>query len=86
MIEWWGPILFEYYGGTEGGATMVDSHRWLERPGTVGQPWPGTTLSILDDDGNECPTGVAGHHLPQDAVRRARVPQRSREDRGGAPR
>ena len=60
MIEWWGPILFEYYGGTEGGATMVDSHRWLERPGTVGQPWPGTTLSILDDDGNECPTGVAG--------------------------
>jgi long-chain acyl-CoA synthetase len=60
MIEWWGPILFEYYGGTEGGATMVDSHRWLERPGTVGQPWPGTTLSILDDDGNECPTGVPG--------------------------
>ena len=60
MIDWWGPILFEYYGGTEGGATMVDSHRWLERPGTVGQPWPGTTLSILDDDGNECPTGVAG--------------------------
>ena len=36
MIDWWGPILFEYYGGTEGGATMVDSHRWLERPGTVG--------------------------------------------------
>jgi long-chain acyl-CoA synthetase len=60
MIEWWGPILYEYYGGTEGGATMVDSHQWLEKPGTVGRPWPGTTLTILDDDGNECPADVPG--------------------------
>ena len=60
MIEWWGPILFEYYGGTEGGASMVDSHQWLEKPGTVGKPWPGTTITILDDDGNECPTGEPG--------------------------
>jgi long-chain acyl-CoA synthetase len=60
MIEWWGPILYEYYGGTEGGATMVDSHQWLEKPGTVGRPWPGTTITILDDDGNECPADVPG--------------------------
>ena len=42
MIEWWGPILFEYYAGTEGnGMTAVDSSTWLTRPGTVGQAHPG---------------------------------------------
>jgi len=60
MIEWWGPIIFEYYGSTEVGGTFVDSHDWLRYPGTVGKPGPVTKLRILDDDGNELPPGQVG--------------------------
>ena len=38
MIDWWGPIIWEYYAATEGGATLVDPHTWLAHPGTVGKP------------------------------------------------
>jgi long-chain acyl-CoA synthetase len=50
MIEWWGPVIVEYYGTTEGGGTVVTSGEWLDRPGTVGRPWPGAEIRILDDD------------------------------------
>ncbi|MDH4610449.1 acyl-CoA synthetase [Pseudomonas sp. BN102] len=61
MIDWWGPILIEYYGSTEtGAATVLDSHQWLQHPGSVGHPIPGVTLHICDDEGNEEPTGTAG--------------------------
>jgi long-chain acyl-CoA synthetase len=60
MIDWWGPILFEYYGATEGmGATMITSEEWLAHPGSVGRPFF-TTVHILDDDGRECPLGEPG--------------------------
>jgi len=60
MIEWWGPILREYYAATESvGVTVVDSETWLRRPGTVGQAILGI-LHICDDDGNDLPTGQAG--------------------------
>jgi acyl-CoA synthetase (AMP-forming)/AMP-acid ligase II len=60
MIEWWGPIIFEYYSSTEGaGATFVTPEEWLAHPGTVGKPLAGA-LHVLDDDGNELPAGVAG--------------------------
>jgi fatty-acyl-CoA synthase len=60
MIEWWGPVLFEYYAGTEGnGMTAVDSATWLTRPGTVGRAIMGT-LRICADDGTELPPGQAG--------------------------
>ena len=60
MIEWFGPIIIEYYGATEGnGFTFNDSEQWLAHPGTVGAPILGTLL-ILDDDGNEVPTGQTG--------------------------
>jgi long-chain acyl-CoA synthetase len=60
MIEWWGPILFEYYAGTEGnGLTLVTSEEWLKRPGTVGRAMVGK-LHICDDDGNELPPGEQG--------------------------
>jgi acyl-CoA synthetase (AMP-forming)/AMP-acid ligase II len=53
MIDWWGPILVEYYAGTEGnGMTMIGSAEWLERPGSVGRAIVGTS-HICDDDGNE---------------------------------
>jgi long-chain acyl-CoA synthetase len=60
MIEWWGPVIYEYYAATEGGGTFVTSAEWMEHPGTVGQPWPGSTIKILDDDGNEVPAGESG--------------------------
>jgi long-chain acyl-CoA synthetase len=60
MIEWWGPIVWEYYGGTEGnGLTMCNSAEWLAHKGTVGRAVVGT-LKICDDAGNELPAGQAG--------------------------
>jgi long-chain acyl-CoA synthetase len=60
MINWWGPILHEYYSGTESvGFTHVTSAKWLERPGTVGQAY-GCAMHILDDDGNPLPVGEIG--------------------------
>jgi long-chain acyl-CoA synthetase len=60
MIDWWGPILIEYYGATEGnGFTFCDSHEWLAHPGTVGKAILGEVV-ILDDAGNHCPTGAPG--------------------------
>jgi fatty-acyl-CoA synthase len=51
MIDWWGPILVEYYGGTEGnGITIVNSQEWLAHPGTVGRTLVGE-IKILDENG-----------------------------------
>ncbi len=61
MIEWWGPVIHEYYGSTEAGiVSIVDSEAWLAKPGTVGQPMPGTRVSIFDDQGNVLPAGKSG--------------------------
>ena len=60
MIDWWGPIIYEYYSATEGlGFTYCDSVEWLAHPGTVGRVLLGE-LHILDDDSNECPIGTTG--------------------------
>jgi long-chain acyl-CoA synthetase len=61
MIEWWGPVIWEFYGATESGAvTIVSSEDWLRKPGTVGRPAKGATLSIQDDDGREVAQGEVG--------------------------
>jgi long-chain acyl-CoA synthetase len=61
MIEWWGPVIWELYGGTESGpATACNSEEWLAHPGTVGRAVEGTTIRILDDDGGECPVRQVG--------------------------
>jgi long-chain acyl-CoA synthetase len=60
MIDWWGPILVEFYGATEGhGGTQIDSAAWLARPGSVGRPVYGG-VHILDGQGVELPTGDVG--------------------------
>jgi fatty-acyl-CoA synthase len=60
MIDWWGPILHEYYSGTESvGFTHIESSDWLDRPGSVGRPW-GCEVHILDADGAEVPVGQTG--------------------------
>jgi fatty-acyl-CoA synthase len=61
MIEWWGPILYEYYAGTEGtGATFITSEDWLQHPGSVGRAGMGSILHVCDEDGNDLPPGEAG--------------------------
>ena len=60
MIEWWGPVITEYYAGTEAnGLTFIDSAQWLEHPGSVGKPILGTP-HICDDAGSELPPGEPG--------------------------
>ncbi len=60
MFEWWGPIIYEYYGGTElNGLTHITPEAWLSRPGTVGQPVLGQ-IHICNDDGLELPAGEPG--------------------------
>ncbi len=60
MMDWWGPVVYETYGGTESAATIARPQRWLERPGTVGRAIHGVTLHILDADGGELPAGELG--------------------------
>ncbi|MDH3705218.1 MAG: acyl-CoA synthetase [Acidimicrobiia bacterium] len=60
MIEWWGPVLWEYYAGSENiGSTSIFADEWLEHPGSVGQP-RFCTVHICDDDGGELPVGEVG--------------------------
>jgi long-chain acyl-CoA synthetase len=60
MIDWWGPVLYEYYAGTESnGFTSIDSEQWLGHKGSVGRPLTGI-LHIVDDDGKELPPGQPG--------------------------
>jgi long-chain acyl-CoA synthetase len=64
MIDWWGPVIHEYYAMTETGIiTISDSTGWLAHPGSVGHAAPGVQLRIVDADGNACPTDTAGEIL-----------------------
>jgi long-chain acyl-CoA synthetase len=53
MLDWWGPVIYEYYAATEGGGTKVGPDEWLRKPGTVGKAWPGAEIRIYDDAGNQ---------------------------------
>jgi fatty-acyl-CoA synthase len=60
MIDWWGPILFEFYSMTEGfGAASIFSDEWLRKPGSVGRPLMGVP-HVVGADGTELPPGEAG--------------------------
>jgi acyl-CoA synthetase (AMP-forming)/AMP-acid ligase II len=60
MIEWWGPILLEYYAATEGmGLTLINSEDWLQHKGSVGRSLLGP-VHILGEDDQELPPGEAG--------------------------
>ncbi len=59
MLEWFGPVIHEYYGGTEGFAgTGIGPEEWLAHPGSVGKPI--TPVHVLDEDGVEVPVGACG--------------------------
>jgi Acyl-CoA synthetases (AMP-forming)/AMP-acid ligases II len=60
MIDWWGPILHEYYASTEGnGITLINSAQWLDKRGSVGRAGLGV-IHICDDEGVELPAGDVG--------------------------
>jgi long-chain acyl-CoA synthetase len=60
LIEWLGPVVYEYYAATEGLGTWVDSRTWLRKPGTVGRPVPEDQVIVGDDDGGVLPAGEVG--------------------------
>mgnify|MGYP000517595092 CR=1 FL=1 len=60
MIDWWGPIVDEYYASSEAiGSTLITADEWLAHPGSVGRAMTGT-LHIVGEDGTELPAGQAG--------------------------
>jgi long-chain acyl-CoA synthetase len=61
MIEWWGPVINEYYGGTETGAVVFcDSEEYLAHPGTVGKAVDDAKVMVIDEDGKELTHGATG--------------------------
>ncbi len=61
MIEWWGPVLHEYYAGTEGnGFVYTNSEDWLAHPGSVGKALIGTLHIVDEESGEEVPVGEPG--------------------------
>src|ERR1700754_3520160 len=60
MMDWWGPIVDEYYASSEAhGSTLITAEDWLAHPGSVGKPMGGA-VHILDEEGNELPPNAAG--------------------------
>jgi long-chain acyl-CoA synthetase len=60
MIEWLGPVIVEYYAATEGGGTLISSPEWLRKPGSVGLPWRGSKIRVLDRAKHEVAPGQQG--------------------------
>ena len=61
MLDWWGPVITEYYGGTEGGfLTTVTGQEWLDRPGTLGRATALVELQVVAEDGHVCGPGESG--------------------------
>ena len=61
MMDWLGPVIYEYYGGTEGdGGFFITPQEWLAKPGSVGKSPPTADNKILDDEGNEVAAGEVG--------------------------
>ncbi|WAC55362.1 acyl-CoA synthetase [Gordonia sp. SL306] len=87
MIDWWGPVIHEYYASTEAaGATFIGPQEALDHPGSVGKPLLGV-VHICDEDGTEMPTGEVGtvyferddvafeYHNDPDKTRKAQHPE-----------
>jgi long-chain acyl-CoA synthetase len=60
MMDWFGPVIHEYYSSTEGGGVYVGPHEWLKKPGTVGKAVAGVEIKLLDGEGNPVPQGQEG--------------------------
>ena len=61
MIDWWGPVLTEYYGGTESGfLTIITGAEWLSHPGSVGRARPWCEVMVINDEQQPCGVGETG--------------------------
>lgn len=60
MLDWWGPVVVEYYAATEGGGTTIMADEWLRKPGSVGRAWPNSVVKVLDEAGEEVSPGTTG--------------------------
>jgi long-chain acyl-CoA synthetase len=89
MIDWWGPVIHEFYGSTESGAvTLATSADALAKPGTVGRAVAGAELRILDDGGRILPAGAVGEIFTRftdmpDFTYHNRPDERAKVDREG---
>lgn len=83
MIEWWGPVVVEYYAATEAGVvTLMDADSWLRHPGSVGRAVPPNEIVIVDDEGNPLPAGQAGRvfvHRVGQTFEYHNAPQKTRD-------
>jgi acyl-CoA synthetase (AMP-forming)/AMP-acid ligase II len=71
MIDWFGPVLMEAYGGTESGTTnMISSEEWLAKPGSVGKTLPPFELLVIGEDGEPLPQGEVGQLYFKDTTGR----------------
>jgi long-chain acyl-CoA synthetase len=85
MLDWWGPVIIEYYAATEGGGATIFADEWLKKPGSVGKPWTYSVIKILDESGAEVPTNQTGlvymqmggssfsYHKSEEKTRESRV-------------
>jgi long-chain acyl-CoA synthetase len=60
IMDWLGPIVYEYYAATEGGGTYCTPEEWLRKPGTVGKPAEGQVIEVRDEKGRPLPAGEVG--------------------------
>ena len=60
MLDWWGPVIVEYYAATEGGGTVITAQEWVLKPGSVGRPWPYSQVRVVGPDGQDRPAGEPG--------------------------
>lgn len=69
MIEWWGPVINEYYGSTETGIlTFCTAQEWLAHPGTVGRPLPEVEMRVIDANGASLPTRGIGEIVAKSTI------------------
>ncbi len=74
MIDWWGPVFSESYGGTESGTVCsINSAEWLEHPGSVGRAIPPFEAVVIGDDGTEAPPNAEGRLYFRDTTGRGIV-------------
>lgn len=74
MLEWWGKVLYESYGGTESGSTCsIGPEEWLAHPGSVGRAVPPFTAIVVDEQGNELPPDTEGRLYFKDSTGRGIV-------------
>ena len=86
MLDWWGPVVVEYYAATEGGGATIFADEWLRKPGSVGRAWSYSVIKILDEVGNELPPnepGLVYMQMGGSSFAYHRAEEKTRESRRG---